>query len=162
MRWSRPLWNKNGYFRNPNGGKSRLFKFLGNHCFCGHSIFNRPSLFLKSQPHSINCNSHPSKTRDVLELALDIGGLPVIVADTFDLRVDVLVEGIGVQWGIEESVFFALILDLFTDYNSGQNCGRSALRARSPCLKSSYVFRPRPSRLHINWTSKPHLVFDTF
>ena len=40
----------------------------------------------------------PGTTRDILELSLDIGGLPVIVADTAGLRhTDDLVESIGVE-----------------------------------------------------------------
>ena len=40
----------------------------------------------------------PGTTRDVLELALDIGGLPVIVADTAGLRnTQDVVESIGVK-----------------------------------------------------------------
>lgn len=40
----------------------------------------------------------PGTTRDILELSLDIGGLPVIVADTAGLRkTDDVVESIGVH-----------------------------------------------------------------
>ena len=40
----------------------------------------------------------PGTTRDVLELSLDIGGLPVVVADTAGLRkTEDEVEKIGVQ-----------------------------------------------------------------
>ena len=42
--------------------------------------------------------SIPGTTRDVIELTLDIGGLPVIVADTAGLRkTDDVVESIGVD-----------------------------------------------------------------
>ena len=40
----------------------------------------------------------PGTTRDILELSLDIGGLPVIVADTAGLRkTNDVVESIGVH-----------------------------------------------------------------
>jgi tRNA modification GTPase len=40
----------------------------------------------------------PGTTRDILELSLDIGGLPIIVADTAGLRkTDDLVENIGIE-----------------------------------------------------------------
>ena len=62
----------------------------------------------------------PGTTRDVLELTLDIGGLPVVVADTAGLReTDDLVEGIGVQRGVEASVLsFALMFDFTYEYIS--------------------------------------------
>lgn len=42
--------------------------------------------------------SIPGTTRDILELSLDIGGLPVIVADTAGLRqTKDVVESIGVE-----------------------------------------------------------------
>ena len=53
----------------------------------------------------------PGTTRDVLELTLDIGGLPVVVADTAGLReTDDLVEVIGVQRGVDASVFFFALM----------------------------------------------------
>ena len=62
----------------------------------------------------------PGTTRDVLELTLDIGGLPVVVADTAGLReTDDLVEGIGVQRGVEASVLsFGLMFDFTYEYIS--------------------------------------------
>jgi hypothetical protein len=40
----------------------------------------------------------PGTTRDVLELSLDMGGLPIIIADTAGIRkTDDLVESIGVE-----------------------------------------------------------------
>jgi predicted GTPase len=65
------------------------------------------SLSIANRPASI-VTPIPGTTRDVLELTLDIGGLPVVVADTAGLReTDDLVEGIGVQRGVEASVFFS-------------------------------------------------------
>lgn len=80
-----------------------------------HLVCLRPTQslpFIANRPASI-VTPIPGTTRDVLELTLDIGGLPVVVADTAGLReTDDFVEGIGVQRGVEASVFlFALILD---------------------------------------------------
>ena len=101
---------KMAIFGPPNAGKSSLFNFLGNHYSIAISLFNRPSQSTKSllcianRPASI-VTPIPGTTRDVLELTLDIGGLPVVVADTAGLReTDDLVEGIGVQRGVEALV----------------------------------------------------------
>ncbi|KAF9475886.1 tRNA modification GTPase TrmE [Pholiota conissans] len=74
---------KMAIFGPPNAGKSSLFNYLAN------------------RPASI-VTAIPGTTRDVLELTLDIGGLPVVVADTAGMReTEDIVEGIGVQRGIE-------------------------------------------------------------
>jgi tRNA modification GTPase len=44
----------------------------------------------------------PGTTRDVLEISLDIDGLPVVIADTAGLRAaDDMVERIGIQRAVE-------------------------------------------------------------
>ncbi|KAH9918164.1 tRNA modification GTPase TrmE [Fomitopsis serialis] len=66
-------------FGPPNAGKSSLLNFL-------------------AQREAAIVTSVPGTTRDILELSLDIGGLPVIVADTAGIRqTDDLVESIGVE-----------------------------------------------------------------
>ncbi|KAH9894153.1 tRNA modification GTPase TrmE [Cubamyces lactineus] len=66
-------------FGPPNAGKSSLLNFL-------------------AQREAAIVTPVPGTTRDILELSLDIGGLPVIVADTAGLRkTDDLVEKIGVE-----------------------------------------------------------------
>ena len=53
---------------------------------------------MTAQREAAIVTSIPGTTRDILELSLDIGGLPVIVADTAGLRDACdLVEGIGVE-----------------------------------------------------------------
>ena len=45
----------------------------------------------------------PGTTRDILEISLDLGGLPVVVADTAGLRdTDDVVEKIGVSRATEK------------------------------------------------------------
>ncbi|KAF8876299.1 tRNA modification GTPase TrmE [Gymnopilus junonius] len=74
---------KMAIFGPPNAGKSSLFNYLAN------------------RPASI-VTSIPGTTRDVIELTLDIGGLPVVVADTAGLReTHDVVEVIGVQRGLD-------------------------------------------------------------
>ncbi|GLB33395.1 putative tRNA modification GTPase TrmE [Lyophyllum shimeji] len=66
-------------FGPPNAGKSSLLNFL-------------------AQREAAIVTPVPGTTRDILELSLDIGGLPVIVADTAGLRItDDLVESIGIE-----------------------------------------------------------------
>ncbi|KAH9942991.1 tRNA modification GTPase TrmE [Epithele typhae] len=66
-------------FGPPNAGKSSLLNFL-------------------AQREAAIVTPVPGTTRDVLELSLDIGGLPVIVADTAGMRQTAdVVESIGVD-----------------------------------------------------------------
>ncbi|KAG5635346.1 hypothetical protein H0H81_011649 [Sphagnurus paluster] len=66
-------------FGPPNAGKSSLLNFL-------------------AQREAAIVTPVPGTTRDILELSLDIGGLPVIVADTAGLRkTDDVVESIGIE-----------------------------------------------------------------
>ncbi|KAJ4472020.1 tRNA modification GTPase TrmE [Lentinula aciculospora] len=66
-------------FGPPNAGKSSLLNFL-------------------AQREAAIVTSLPGTTRDILELSLDIGGLPLIVADTAGLRAtDDLVESVGIE-----------------------------------------------------------------
>ena len=107
-----------------NAGKTSLFRlnFLGNTI----PLFNRPSLFMYSQPAGINCNPIPGTKRDALELSLDIRELPVIVIDTAGLRKTDDFFGRHRREARCRSVgfFFALMLDFTYEYI----CGRSALR----------------------------------
>ncbi|KAG6853224.1 hypothetical protein C0991_005891 [Blastosporella zonata] len=59
------------------------------------AIFGPPNA---AQREAAIVTSVPGTTRDILELSLDIGGLPVIVSDTAGVRVtDDLVESIGIE-----------------------------------------------------------------
>ncbi|KAG6813190.1 hypothetical protein H0H92_013310 [Tricholoma furcatifolium] len=55
-------------------------------------------MYDQAQREAAIVTSIPGTTRDILELSLDIGGLPVIVADTAGVRAtDDLVESIGIE-----------------------------------------------------------------
>lgn len=87
-------------FGPPNAGKSSLFNYLGIWIFSVVQIHDyRWHLCIANREASI-VTPIPGTTRDVLELTLDIGGLPVVVADTAGLRETLdTVEVIGVQRG---------------------------------------------------------------
>ncbi|XP_006459763.1 hypothetical protein AGABI2DRAFT_202137 [Agaricus bisporus var. bisporus H97] len=70
-------------FGPPNSGKSSLLNFL-------------------AQREAAIVTSIPGTTRDVLQLTLDIGGMPVVVADTAGVRATKdEVEVIGIEKGID-------------------------------------------------------------
>jgi len=86
-------------FGPPNAGKSSLFNYLGKSLVHGLTLV---SYICPANRQASIVTPIPGTTRDVLELTLDIGGLPVVVADTAGLRdTDDVVESIGVQRGIE-------------------------------------------------------------
>ncbi|KAI0047277.1 tRNA modification GTPase TrmE [Auriscalpium vulgare] len=94
-------------FGPPNAGKSSLLNFF-------------------ARRDAAIVTPIPGTTRDILELSLDIGGLPVIVADTAGLRqTDDLVESIGVeraQKAVEAADVNILVLslpDIITKTTSG-------------------------------------------
>ncbi|OCH95896.1 tRNA modification GTPase TrmE [Obba rivulosa] len=98
-------------FGPPNAGKSSLLNFL-------------------AQREAAIVTSIPGTTRDILELSLDIGGLPVIVADTAGLRkTDDLVEKIGVERAkqtVETADVALCVLSLPEVLKSAPNSAQSA------------------------------------
>jgi len=59
----------------------------------------------------------PGTTRDVLEISLEIEGLPVVMADTAGLRAaDDVVERIGIQRAAEAYVFYSGPVFIFFSY----------------------------------------------
>ncbi|KAJ2920940.1 hypothetical protein H1R20_g16154, partial [Candolleomyces eurysporus] len=76
-------------FGPPNAGKSSLLNFL-------------------AQREAAIVTAIPGTTRDILELSLDIGGLPVIIADTAGLRkTEDVVEKIGIERARKAHVYFS-------------------------------------------------------
>lgn len=86
-------------FGPPNAGKSSLLNFLGKAEFKGrYAICLTHPIASVAQREAAIVTPLPGTTRDVLELSLDIGGMPVIVADTAGLRkTSDVVEAIGVD-----------------------------------------------------------------
>jgi tRNA modification GTPase len=86
-------------FGPPNVGKSSFLNYLGERLPDIHGSLIKLARCDRSAQREAAIVTHiPGTTRDVLELSLDIGGLPVIVADTAGVRkTDDTVEIIGVE-----------------------------------------------------------------
>lgn len=84
-------------FGPPNAGKSSLLNFLGNSAVYISRI-DADLLVAIAQREAAIVTPMPGTTRDIIELSLDIGGFPIIVADTAGLRKSKdVVEQIGIQ-----------------------------------------------------------------
>jgi len=91
-------------FGPPNAGKSSLLNFLGMSTPSQFASFLLMTISTAKREAAIVTHV-PGTTRDILELSLDIGGMPLIVADTAGLRsTDDLVEKIGIDRAKDTSV----------------------------------------------------------
>lgn len=87
-------------FGPPNAGKSSLLNFLGISIMY-FDVYSGDSLLPAQRPAAI-VTPHAGTTRDILELSLDIAGLPIRVSDTAGLRgTEDEVERIGVGRAVE-------------------------------------------------------------
>ena len=86
-------------FGPPNVGKSSLLNFLGTKIFVVPMPAGTAADPARTAQREAAIVTHvPGTTRDILELSLDIGGLPVTVADTAGLRETAdEVEQIGIE-----------------------------------------------------------------
>ncbi|KAF5361582.1 hypothetical protein D9757_011560 [Collybiopsis confluens] len=118
-------------FGPPNAGKSSLLNFL-------------------AQREAAIVTSVPGTTRDILELSLDIGGLPLIVADTAGLRAtDDLVETIGIERAKHMQVY-----DSITSQVQGSNVALCV-------LSLSEIYDPTTSTVNIPSSIKDLVTPET-
>jgi hypothetical protein len=74
--------------------------------FCIRKTFNS-DIFVVAQREAAIVTPIPGTTRDILELSLDIGGLPVVIADTAGLRkTEDVVEKIGIERATKAYVYY--------------------------------------------------------
>jgi len=97
-------------FGPPNAGKSSLLNFLGARVM-HHLMYRLINKDTTARREAAIVTPVPGTTRDILELSLDIGGLPIIVADTAGLRkTEDVVERIGVERATAALVCFILCI----------------------------------------------------
>ena len=122
-------------FGPPNAGKSTLLNFFGVISFPSLSLLvGATDAICEAQREAAIVTAVPGTTRDVLEISLDIEGLPVVIADTAGLRAagDV-VERIGIQRAAEAYVLYCGPLWSLRSYNGCANLQGQGRRCLTLC-----------------------------
>ncbi|KAI0079742.1 tRNA modification GTPase TrmE [Panus rudis PR-1116 ss-1] len=107
-------------FGPPNVGKSSLFNYL-------------------AQREAAIVSNVPGTTRDVLEISIDIGGIPVIIIDTAGIRdTDDQVEKLGIQRAIDRLEGSDMLLCMLAAENFHAHAGFPPDMNLPPTLKSRF------------------------
>lgn len=104
-------------FGPPNAGKSTLLNFIGTIPFPPLTWWAPTDAICEAQREAAIVTAIPGTTRDVLEISLDIEGLPVVIADTAGLRTaEDVVERIGIQRATEAYALYSDFTLIFSSY----------------------------------------------
>ena len=105
MRRDYPAGHQTRYLRSTERRQEHLTQFYWYDLLPSSLTVGATDAICKVQREAAIVTAIPGTTRDVLEISLDIEGLPVVIADTAGVRATTdVVEGLGIQRASEAYV----------------------------------------------------------